>query len=97
MLDIVDNCTLRGWCIPVANKSHALKALIAWQLAIEARTGDRVKAYNIDNGELKSTKFETFCASHGIEIRCMSAGTSAQNGKVECYHLTIETVHFLYD
>jgi hypothetical protein len=30
MLDIVDDCTSRGWCIPVANKSHALKALIAW-------------------------------------------------------------------
>jgi transposase InsO family protein len=89
MLDIVDDCTSRGWCIPVANKSHALKALIAWQLAIEARTGDRVKAYNIDNGELKSTEFETFCASRGIEIRCTSAGTSAQNGKVERFHLTV--------
>jgi hypothetical protein len=51
--------------------------------------GKQVKAYNIDNGELKSHKFSAFCAARGIAICYTSPEMSAQNGKVECFHLTV--------
>jgi hypothetical protein len=53
------------------------------ELAIEVHTGKRVKAYNIDNGELKSHKFEAFCTACRIAIQYTSPELSAQNSKVE--------------
>ncbi|KAF7371902.1 Integrase catalytic domain-containing protein [Mycena venus] len=88
-LDIVDDATTRGFSLPVADKFQAFDTLIAWQIAVETRTGERVGAYNIDNGELKSAKFSAFCAARGTEIRYTAPETSAQNGKVERFHLTI--------
>jgi transposase InsO family protein len=89
ILHIVDDATTRGWSLPVADKAQAFHTLIAWQLAVETHTGDKVKAYNIDNGELKSKKFEAFCAARCTTIRHTAPETSAQNGKVERFHLTI--------
>jgi hypothetical protein len=89
ILDIVDDATTAGYCIPIADKVCTLDALMAWQLAIETRTGKKVKAYNIDNGELKSHKFTAFCAAWGIAICYTLPKTSAQNEKVECFHLTV--------
>jgi hypothetical protein len=88
MLDIVDDATSRGWSIPVSDKLKALSQLISWHLTIENRTGEHIKVYNIDNGELKSTEFLNFCVSCGVEVRYTLAETSAQNGKVEHFHLT---------
>jgi hypothetical protein len=68
ILDIVDDATTAGYCIPIADKVCALDALMAWQLAIKTHTGKWVKAYNINNGELKSHKFTVFCVARGIAI-----------------------------
>jgi hypothetical protein len=41
ILDIVDDATTSGYCIPIADKVCALDALMAWQLAIEHAWANR--------------------------------------------------------
>nr|GAT57284.1 predicted protein [Mycena chlorophos] len=90
ILDIVDDASSQGWCIPIPHKSSACKMMQRWILAAENVTGERVGELQIDNGELKSTEFDDWCADRGIVVRYTSAETSAQNGKVERFH---ETLH----
>jgi len=90
-LDIVDNYSTRGWTIPVPNKQVAFTHLRTWTIAIEAKTGERIGTFVIDNGELKSTEFENWCAERGIEIKYTAPHVSKMNGKCERYHLSIHS------
>jgi hypothetical protein len=67
VMNLVDNATSFGWTIPIPHKSSTIKHLKAWVLQVEQETGKTVGAFNIDNGELKSTEFVEFCAARGIK------------------------------
>lgn len=89
-LDIVDDCTSHGWSIPIPNKAAAFTHLTAWQLAIESETGERVLAYVLDNGELKSTAFDNWCTKRAIRQVWTPPHVSKMNGKCERYHRTVD-------
>jgi transposase InsO family protein len=88
-MNLIDDATSYSWAIPLPLKSSAIKALKTWVLAVERQTGKKVGCFNIDNGELKSAEFIDFCASRGITPRWTSPHTSAQNGRVERVHRTL--------
>src|ERR1700676_4031085 len=79
VMNLVVDATSFCWTIPIPLKSSARKHLKAWDLQVERETGKTVGAFNIDNGELKSTDFVEFCASRGIKPCWTSPHTSAQN------------------
>jgi hypothetical protein len=85
-LDILDDCSSAPWAIPTKNKSQALELLQAWIARIETRTKRRVGTVRIDNGELKSAKFDKFCGERGITLEYTAPYTSAHNGRVERLH-----------
>jgi hypothetical protein len=78
--EIVDAHTSRGFTYPVPNKSLCFRILVTWQLETEARTGERVGTYIIDNGELKSEEFIKWCASHVLRSssRCRTSLRSTE-------------------
>jgi GAG-pre-integrase domain/Integrase core domain len=89
VMNIIDDATSYSWAIPLPRKSSAITVLKTWVPTVERQTGRKVGAFNIDNGELKSTEFIDFCASRGITLRWTSPHTSAQNGRVERVHRTL--------
>jgi hypothetical protein len=88
-LDIVDDSAAAPFALPTKNKGHAFDLLTAWILRMQNKLKKKVGIIRIDNGELKSAKFEKFCASQGITIEYMAPYTSAHNGRVERMHLTL--------
>jgi hypothetical protein len=87
--DIVDAHTSRGFSYPVPNKSSCFAILRAWQLETEARTGERVGTFIIDNGELKSDEFIQWCPDRGTAIVFTPPHVSKLNGVAERFHRTI--------
>ena len=86
IMNLVDDMTSFCWTIPIPLKSLAIKHLKPWVLQVEREMGKKVSAFNINNGELKSTEFVEFCASKGIKPRWTSPHTLAQKGRVEHAH-----------
>ena len=58
VMDIVDDYTSQLWSIPLKNKDDSFLELKAWELACETETGQKVKMYITDQGELKNDKME---------------------------------------
>jgi hypothetical protein len=88
-LDILDDCTSFVWTYPIKKKSQAFDVLEEFTLRMERKLPYKFGTYRIDNGELKSKKFEKFCAARGISVEHTAPYTSAHNGRVERLHLTL--------
>jgi hypothetical protein len=85
-LDIVDDSSAGPFALPTKSKGHAFNLLTAWILRMQNKLKKKVGTVRINNGELKSAKFEKFCASQGITLEYTAPYTSAHNGQVECMH-----------
>jgi hypothetical protein len=79
-LDIVDDSAAAPFALPTKSKGHAFNLLTAWILHMQNKLKKKVGMVRIDNRELKSAKFEKFCASQGITIEYTAPYTSAHNG-----------------
>jgi hypothetical protein len=88
-LDIVDNASAALFALPTKNKGHTFELLTAWILRMQVKLKRKASIIRIDNGKLKSDKFEKFCSSQGISIKYTAPYTSAHNGRVECMHRTL--------
>jgi hypothetical protein len=88
-MDIVDDASAAPFALPTKSKAHAFELLTAWILRMQVKLKRKVGIVRIDNGELKSAKFEKFCASQGISIEYTAPYTSAHNGRVERMHRTL--------
>lgn len=89
ILDIVDDNTSYCWAIPLANKSDAFPALMAWEHACETETNSKVGMYRSDNGELRSHAVRDWLLSRGTQHQFTAPNMSAQNGCVERLHRTL--------
>lgn len=90
MLDILDDYTSHVFSIPPKTKDQAYPVLQAWQLEVEAKTGEKVKMYSVDNGtELKSEAVETWLKKQGTQQWFSAPYTSAHIGQVEQMHRTL--------
>ncbi|TFY52252.1 hypothetical protein EVJ58_g10120 [Rhodofomes roseus] len=88
-LDIIDDFSSRSWALPIPSKDSAEARFEAWANTVEAETGLRIGAVQIDNGELLSNEFKTFLGRRGISLRQTAPYTSAHNGRVERLHRTL--------
>ena len=88
-VDIIDDYSGFPWLFGVKSKDAAYDIVIAWANREQVRTGHRIVYINIDRGELKSRRFDSWCAERGITITLTAPGTSAQNGRGERVHLTL--------
>ncbi|TFY50468.1 hypothetical protein EVJ58_g11038 [Rhodofomes roseus] len=88
-LDIIDDHTSFSWTIPIPSKDAAEPRFEAWANAVETESGEKIRAVQIDNGELLSNDFKAFLARRGISLRLTAAYTSAHNGRVERLHRTL--------
>ena len=88
-MHLIDDYSNYPWSIPLKAKSDAFSRLQAWELSVEAQTGEHVGIYVTDNGELKSTAMKAWCDSRGTEHQLTAPYVSAQNGKCERLHLTL--------
>jgi hypothetical protein len=88
-MDIIDDCSSFHWSIPLPSKDTAFLQLKAWQLSVEAETGQKVGIYRVDNGELKSKSMKEWLETCGIQQQFTAPYTSAHIGRVERLHRTI--------
>jgi hypothetical protein len=70
-------------------KDQAADFIIAWHARVSRRHGRTLRTLQIDNGELKSKKLDTWAAGLGIEVRYTAPYSSSQNGRIERAHQTI--------
>ena len=63
--------------------------MVAWANREQVRTGHRIVFINIDRGELKSERFDKWCAERGISLSFTAPDTSAHNSWGERIHLTL--------
>jgi transposase InsO family protein len=89
-MSIKDDHTSWVWTFLLKTKKQALVDLKSWHARACVASGQRLKAIQIDNGELKSEDFDDWAAHHGIEIRYTAPYSSAQNGKIERTHHTLD-------
>ena len=83
VMDIIDNYMSQLWSIPLKNKDDSFPELNAWELARETETGQKVKMYITDQGELKSDKMEEWLKARGTDRRFTVPYTSTHIGRVE--------------
>jgi hypothetical protein len=88
-LDIVDDSSGKPWAIPTKTKGQALDLLQTWIAQVTTSTKRTLRRVRIDNGELKSARFNQFCAERGITLEYTAPYTSAHNGRVERLHQTL--------
>jgi hypothetical protein len=89
-MSMKDDSTSWVWTFLLRTKKQAIIELKAWHLRVTIESGLKLKAIQIDNGELKSEELDDWAALHGIEIRYTAPYSSAQNGRIERTHLTID-------
>jgi hypothetical protein len=89
-LTIVDDYSGRTWCDLLKTKDEAFDKLVAWYLRMKNQ-GYTIAEINLDNGELKSDRFRKWCELNGIAWRFTAPYSSAQNGRVERKHHTIDS------
>jgi len=88
-MNLIDDYSHYLWSLPLKSKSDAFSCLQAWELSVEAQTGERVGIYITDNGELKLHQMKAWCDSCGIDHQFTAPHVSVQNGKCEWLHLTL--------
>jgi hypothetical protein len=89
-MSVKDDHTHWLWSFLLRTKDDAFNKIVAWHNRIKRVSGKSVGTIQIDNGELKSADFETWAASEGITVRFTAPHSSAQNGRVERTHRTID-------
>ncbi|EIN11350.1 rve-domain-containing protein, partial [Punctularia strigosozonata HHB-11173 SS5] len=85
----VDDFSSRNWTFLLKSKSDALELVKGWHARTARQVGYSLGTLRIDNGKLKSSAFDSFCASSGITLEYTAPYTSAENGKVERMHGTL--------
>ena len=88
-VDIIDDYSGYPWSFGAKTKDAAYEIVIAWANREQVRTGHKIVYINIDRGELKSQRFDQWCAERGITVTFTAPDTSAQNGRGERVHLTL--------
>jgi len=88
-MNLIDDFSGYVWAIPLRSKSEACPALQIWHKAVTVQTEDTLRILITDNGELVSKSTQTWCQTHGIDHQTTAPYTSAQNGRVERLHRTI--------
>jgi hypothetical protein len=88
-MSMLDDHTSFVWTKLLKTKDQAADEIIAWHARVSRQHGRTLRTLQIDNGELKSKKLESWSASLGIEIRFTAPYSSSQNGRVERVHQTI--------
>ena len=88
-VDIIDDYSGFPWSFGAKSKDSAYDIVIAWANQEQVRTGKRIVYINIDRGELRSERFDRWCAEWGISVTFSAPDTSAQNGRGERIHLTL--------
>ena len=88
-VDIIDDYSGFPWSFGAKSKDSAYDIVIAWANREQVRTGKNIVNINIDRGELRSERFDKWCAERGISVTFSAPDTSAQNGRGERIHLTL--------
>lgn len=88
-LDIIDDFSSMSWTILIPSKDAVEPHFEAWVNAIEAESGKKISAIQINNGELLLKDFKAFLEHCGIALHTRAAYTSAHNGRVEHLHRTL--------
>ncbi len=91
-VDILDDCTGHPWSYGAKTKDGAFDVMTMWVSRTEAKYGFKVGTILIDNGELKSQVFDSWCATRGITVDYTAPHTSAHNGRGERLHLTLASL-----
>jgi hypothetical protein len=86
---LVDDFSSCNWTFLLKSKTDARCIVKCWHACVTRQVGYSLGTLRIDNRELKSLGFETFCASNGITLQYTAPHTSAENGKVEQMHGTL--------
>jgi transposase InsO family protein len=89
-MNLIDDFSGYVWSIPIRSKSDASSALQTWHKAVTVQSGDTLHILVTDNGELVSKSTQLWCQTHGIDHQCTTPYTSAQNGRAEQLHRTIQ-------
>lgn len=86
---LVDECTDKGWSIPLRSKDQALRDLKRWENERKLECREEVGVYRIDGGELKSDEMFEWLARIGTKLQLTAPYTSSHNGIAEWRHRTI--------
>jgi transposase InsO family protein len=89
-MNLIDDFSGYVWSIPIRSKSNTSLALQNWHKAVTVQSGETLCILVTDNGKLVSKSTEAWCQSHGIDHQCTAPYMSAQNGRAEWLHRTIQ-------
>ena len=89
-MNVIDDFSGYGWSIPLRAKADASSSLQTWHKAVTVQSGETLQVLVSDNGELVSKETSNWCAKEGIEHQLTAPYTSAQNGRAERLHRTIQ-------
>lgn len=73
-------------------KDRAFDIVCGWVARTESKYGFKVGTIPVDNSELKSGNFDSWCVNLGITVDYMASHTSAHDGQGEHIHLTLENL-----
>ena len=79
-IDILDDYTGHPWSFGAKTKDGAFDVVCGWVTHTESKYRFNVGTILIDNSELKSGSFDSWCAGRGITIDYTAPHTSAHNG-----------------
>ena len=89
-MNVIDDFSGYVWSIPLRSKSDASSALQTWHKAVTVQSGETLRVLVSDNGELVTKSTKDWCDREGIEHQVTAPYTSAQNGRAERLHRTIQ-------
>ena len=84
-VDIIDDYSGFPWLFGAKSKDAAYDIVIAWANWEQVRTGHRIVYINIDRGELKSQRFDIWCAEQGITITLTAPVLRAMQFRYRCW------------
>jgi len=88
-MNIIDDFSSYVWTIPLKSKGDAAQALQFWHRLVENQSGERLRTFGTDNGELLSHAVTNWCSELGVGHLLTAPYTSAHNGRVERLHRTL--------
>src|SRR6266404_7032153 len=88
-MNVIDDFSGYVWSLPLKSKAAAFAVLRNWHKSVTNQSGHRLGKLISDNGELVSDASRAWCLAEGIEHQLTAPYTSAQNGRAERLHRTI--------
>ena len=89
-MNVIDDFSGYVWSIPLHAKADASSSLQTWHNAVTVQSSKTLQVLVSDNGELVSNETSNWCAKEGIKHQLTAPYTSAQNGRAERLHRTIQ-------